>query len=125
MTNGKVRDSWEVFDATGRLKWADTLLMNNDIIGMLDSPAGFDGARAYATALYVGPDAGEYLPIAKKLTDSTENIRSGVTCRGNVLIARWLSENPLAIRKKFERYWVEMRSLAGGLSSKLSRLWYV
>ena len=125
MMNGKIRDSWEVHNATGHLKWADTLLMNDNIIDILDSPACFGGARAYATALYVGPDAGKFLPAAKNLTDSNEDIRSGVTCRGNVLIARWISDNPLTVREKFERYWVAMRSLAGGLTQNLSRLWYV
>ena len=99
--------------------------MNDNIIEILDSPASFGGARAYATALYVGPDAGKFLPAAKNLTDSNEDIRSGVTCRGNVLIARWISDNPLTVREKFERYWVAMRSLAGGLTQNLSRLWYV
>ena len=44
---------------------------------------------------------------------------------GGVLIARWLSADPLALRQAFEKYWIEMRRMAGGLPARLPRLWYV
>ncbi len=125
MTHGKVRDAWEVRDEAGRLHWADALLMEDDTLRILDSPPGFNGARAYATAIYVGPDAAANLQYAKDLAGNDHEVRSGATCRGHVLITRWLSEDPLALRKHFERYWVEMRNRTGGLTENLSRLWYV
>jgi len=125
MSQGKVRDAWEVRDMSGRLNWADTLLIEDDIRRVLDGPSGFGGARAYATAIYAGPDASEHLQLAKDLTDISDDVRSGATSRGEVLIARWLSEDPLALRKCFERYWMEMRNRVGGLAGNLSRLWYV
>ena len=45
----------------GRLVWADALKVDGEIIEKLDAPVGFGGARAYATALYIGPDAPEHL----------------------------------------------------------------
>ena len=125
MTHGKVRDAWEVRDTAERLDWADTLLLEGDILRILDTPPGFNGARVYATAIYVGPDAAANLHYAKDLAGNDHEVRSGATCRGNVLIARWLSEDPLALRKRFERYWIEMRKRTGGLTENLSRLWYV
>ncbi|MEE3094395.1 MAG: urease accessory protein UreD [Pseudomonadota bacterium] len=125
MAHGKVRDAWEVRDQKGRLYWADTLFMEEDILRLLDSPSGFDGARAYATAIYVGSNTAATLQFAKDLTDVGDDVRSGATCRGNVLITRWLSDNPLAVRKQFERYWMKMRNRVGGLTESLSRLWHV
>ena len=125
MMSGKVRDVWEIRDMDGRLIWADALLIEGDILRVLDSVTGFGGARAFATAVYVGPDAIDHLPLAKELTDIGDDVRSGATCRGNVLIARWLSECPLLLRNGFERYWMEMRGRTGGLTKTLSRLWYV
>lgn len=125
MCRGRVRDGWEVRDEAGRLHWADALLMEDDILRILDSPSGFGGARAYATAIYVGPDAGEHLPAAKAITDIGDDVRSGATCRDGILIARWLSADPLALRRGFERYWMEMRKRTGGWTENLSRLWYV
>ena len=62
---------------------------------------------------------------AKALTENLEGVRAGATCVHGVLVARWLSEDPLALRGAFERYWMEMRRAAGGLPARLPRLWYI
>lgn len=124
MRSGLVRDRWEI-RSDGRLVWADALLIEDDILETLDAASGFGGARAYATALYVGPDATSHLDTAKELVAACAGVRSGATCVGGVLVARWLSENPLALRREFEKYWMAMRGVVGGLPARLPRLWYV
>lgn len=124
MRSGLVRDRWEVRQ-DGRLVWADALLVEDNILATLDALSGFGGARAYATAVYVGPDVASYLDTAKELVAACHNVRSGATCVGGVLVARWLSEDPLALRRGFETYWMTMRELAGGLPARLPRLWYI
>ncbi len=124
MRRGFLRDGWEVRRG-GRLVWADALLVGDDIVEVLDATAGFGGARAYATAIYLGDDASTYLEAAKDLTQNIDASRAGATCMGGVLIARWLSADPLALRQAFEKYWIEMRRMAGGLPARLPRLWYV
>ena len=109
----------------GRLVWADALLLEDDICEALDATSGFGGARAYATAVYVGPDAAEFLEPAKRFVGQGQDIRSGATCVAGVLIARWLGADPLRLRYAFESYWIAMREIAGGLSGRLPRLWYV
>ena len=124
MQRGHVSDRWDI-RTQDRLVWADALLMDDDIIRILDAPAGFGGARAYATAVYVGAAAAQHLALAKSLTDDCVGVRAGATCRGDVLIARWLAEDPLALRRGFETYWTELRKVAGGRTDRLPRLWYV
>lgn len=124
MRHGFVRDGWEVRRG-GRLVWADALKVDGDIAKTLDAKVGFGGARAYATALYVGPDAATHLELAKELAGGNTAVRAGATCVHGVLVARWLSADPLALRKSFETYWKEMRRAAGGLPARLPRLWYV
>ena len=124
MRRGFVSDRWEI-RIGGRLEWADALRIENDIVAALDNPAGFGGARAYATVVYVGADAKDYLSLAKELTADCAEVRAGATCRGQVLIARWLGAEPLAVRRGFEKYWVGLREVAGGHTERLSRLWYV
>jgi urease accessory protein len=124
MERGLVSDRWEI-RIGGRLEWADALRVENDIVAALDNPAGFGGARAYATAVYVGADAKDHLSVAKELTADCADVRAGATCRGQVLIARWLGAEPLAVRRGFERYWIGLREAAGGYTERLSRLWYV
>jgi urease accessory protein len=124
MRNGFLRDTWEV-RRDGRLVWADALMVDDDIFARLEAPVGFGGARAYATALYCGPNVTDHMERAKALTENLEGVRAGATCVHGVLVARWLSEDPLALRGAFERYWMEMRLAAGGLPARLPRLWYI
>jgi urease accessory protein len=124
MSTGFVSDRWEI-RIGGRLEWADALQIDNDIVAALDNSAGFGGARAYATAVYVGADAKDHLDVAKELTSDCADVRAGATCRGQVLIARWLGAEPLAVRRGFEQYWIGLRGAAGGHTDRLSRLWYV
>lgn len=124
MRHGFVRDGWEV-RRDGRLVWADAFKAEGDIVEILDATIGFGSARAYATALYVGPEAAVHLELAKELACGNGTVRAGATCVHGVLVARWLSADPLALRKAFETYWKKMRRAVGGLPARLPRLWYV
>jgi urease accessory protein len=124
MTHGLVRDAWRV-RIGGRLAWADALHMEGDEIARcLEAPAGFAGARAYATALYAGPDAGDRLDLARALV-AQEGVRSGATLCGPVLVARWLGADPAAVRGAFETFWTGFRAAAKDLPARLPRLWHV
>ena len=124
MLGGRVRDSWRIRDHAGRLRWADCFLLEGEVARILASPACLGGARAYATALYVGTDAAAHLAAARELV-VMQGTRSGATLRGEVLVARWLGEDPLAVRRGFERYWKGLRQRAAGIGGELSRLWHV
>jgi len=124
MRRGLLRDRWEVRRG-GRLVWADSLRIEDDIERTLDAVSGFGGARAYGTAIYAGPDAATLLDTAKALTDGHDGVRAGATCIGGVLVARWLSRDPLSLREAFASYWMALRAAAGGLPARLPRLWYV
>lgn len=124
MTRGLVRDSWRV-RIDGRLAWADALHMEGqDVLRCLDAPAGFGGARAYATALYAGPDAGDRIDLARALV-AQAGVRSGATLCGPVLVARWLGADPAAVRSAFEKFWTGFRAAAKDLPARLPRLWHV
>lgn len=69
LTRGLVRDVWEV-RRDARLVWADALHMAADLAAPLDHPAGFGGARAYATAIYVGDGAVDHLDAARSFAVS-------------------------------------------------------
>lgn len=123
LTRGLVRDAWEVRQ-DGRLVWADALHMDGDLAAPLDHAAGFGGARAYATAIYVGDDAGDHLAAARSLV-AAAGVRAGVTVIGNVLIARWLGGHTLPVRTTFGAFWAAFRERVAGLPPILPRLWAV
>jgi len=124
MTYGLVRDAWAV-RCGGRLVWADALHMDGDDIPYcLDTQAGFAGARAFATAVYVGPDSGDQLDLARELV-AQDGVRSGATLCGSVLVVRWLGRDPADVRRAFEKFWMDFREAAGQLPPRLPRLWHV
>jgi urease accessory protein len=57
---GLLHDRWEVRSA-GRLVWADALCLAEDPGGLLEAPFGFAGTGAAVTAIYVAPDAADYV----------------------------------------------------------------
>ena len=123
-SEGLLRDAWEV-RVDGRLIWADALLLEQDIPRVLDSPAGFAGQRACATAIYVGSDAAQQLPLARELMGTPDGLKVGVTCMDGLLLMRWLGSDPLLLRQHFGRFWGGFRQQVGGLPGKLPRLWQI
>lgn len=123
-SEGLLRDAWEV-RVDGRLIWADALLLEQNIAQVLDSPAGFAGQRACATAIYVGPDTEEHLAMARELMGAPEDLNVGVTCMDGLLLMRWLGSDPLLLRQHFGRFWAGFRQQVGGLPEKLPRLWQI
>ena len=124
MRRGFLCDRWEV-RRDSRLVWADSLVVDGDIPARLDASVGFGGARACATVLYVGPNGWDYLDDARRLLANIDGVRAGASCVHDVLVARWLSVDPLALRRSFERYWMELRCLIGDLPRRLPRLWHI
>lgn len=127
MTDGLVRDAWEVRRA-GRLVWADALHLDDTLADDLADPAGFDGALAFASLVYVGDDAADHLPTARGLLDnagSVPGLRTGASRLGDVLIVRWLGREALPLRNAFGAFWAAFRHAAGGLPPTLPRLWHI
>ena len=122
---GYLRDAWEIYrDET--LVWADAVLLEDDISGPLNHPAGFDGAAAMATAVYSGPDAATYLdPTREILNTNPDGVRSSATMVNDLLIVRWLGEDALSLRTVFGNFWQQFRHQAAVLPASLPRLWHM
>jgi urease accessory protein len=120
---GFVRDAWTL-SIDGDLVWADALHMDEDLDSILKHPACFDGAVAYATMLYVAPDAPSFLAAARELLP-----QSGVNCAatvvGPVLITRWLAQDALHLRSAFGLFWSQFREVVFGLPVRLPRVWSI
>lgn len=123
LTRGLVRDAWEVRRA-GRLVWADALHMEGDLASVIGDPACFAEATAYASALYVGADAGERLESARALLQSAgAGTLSGASLVNGVLVVRWLGRDALDLRRAFGAFWAGFRAEVQGLPDRLPRLW--
>lgn len=127
LTRGLFNDRWTVRRA-GRLVWADALALDGDIAGALAAPSGFDGARALGTVLWLAPDAGGSLELARGLLETDAGaaaVRAGASLVNGVLVARFLSADPAALRAAFGAFWRGLRAGACGLPARLPTIWYV
>jgi urease accessory protein len=127
-TRGFLREVWEV-RRDGRLVWGDALHLVDDIPGIIDDPACFDGAAAFA-ALILAPGTGDsrsLLASAREIQSATvaNGIKAGVTAMAGLIIARWLSWDAAALRRAYADLASHLRSQAMGLARSLPRLWYV
>lgn len=120
--HGLMREEWRV-RREGPLAWMDVLLLNGEIEAKLDAAAGFDGARALASSVYVGDDAPSLLETARALTVEGD-CRCGVSLVRGVLVARFLGPDPVRVRQALMRYLGGMRETAAGLSNRMPPVWY-
>lgn len=124
MRQGLLHEAWNVY-WDDRLAWADALHLNSGFERVSDAPAGLDGARACASILYVGDDAGEHLDPARTLIDETaeDSLRVAASCMGQVLVIRWLGRDSLQLRNAYGRFWAAFRHHLAGYPPIMPRLW--
>ena len=126
LTHGLVREAWEV-STGGRLTWSDALHLDGDIGRVVAARAGFDGAHAVATLVYVGEDARGRLALARGLleTAAVGSLKSGFTLIGEVLIGRWLSRDAAVLRRAYAAFWGAFRHRVAGLPARPPAVWQV
>lgn len=123
LNSGLVRDVWEVSRA-GTLVWADALYLGGDIKAQLDHFAGFGGARAAATAVYVADDGPQLLAFVRNVLDgSPDGVKCAATVVNGVLVTRWLAFDAQALRQAFGVFWSAMRQEIKDLPGVMPRLW--
>jgi urease accessory protein len=86
-TRGFLREVWQV-RREGSLVWGDALYLEDDIAQIIDHPACFDGAAAFATLILApsGRDPRGFLDGARTLQSigAAEGLRSGGSLRSPV-----------------------------------------
>ncbi len=119
-TCGLLHESWRV-GRGGNLAWVDATRLDGDIESLIERAAGFAGAQAFATAVYVGADAERHLALARALT-SELSCRAGATLVNGILLARFIGAAE-AVRAGLWHYVGGLRHAAAGLPAKPPRVW--
>ena len=122
-TSGIFRDVWEV-KRNNRLQWVDALHLDEHSLKAFHYLSGFDGAKAIATILFLAEDAETYLDFARSLQDGHESIRASATVVNGLLLCRWLSNDPLALRQSVIKFLSRFRKESMGRPPTLPKLWY-
>jgi urease accessory protein len=126
--NGFLREVWEL-RRNGYLVWGDALHLDDDVGRIIDDPACFDGAAAFATMIF-SPPAGD----VRSLLDGARVVQSaraatglsaGATAVSGLVIARWLAADAALLRRAYADLACHFRSAALGLPPRLPQVWHV
>jgi urease accessory protein len=125
---GFLREVWEV-RREGRLVWGDALHLEDDISGVIDDPACFDGTAGFATMILApaARDPRSLLDRAREIQSATaaSGLRAGVTAVAGLVIARWLAADAAALRRAYADLASHLRQVEMGLPPRLTRFWHV
>jgi urease accessory protein len=125
-THGFLREVWEVW-CGGKLVWGDALHLEDHLSHIIDDPACFAGAAAFATMILspLQRDSRRLLQGARAFQSAhrTTGLRAGVTTIEGLIIARWLAMDAAQLRQAYVRFACYLRSAALGLAPLLPRLW--
>ncbi len=125
---GSLHEVWEVRRA-GELVWGDALHLDGEVAGIVDHPACFDGAAAFATMILApsAEDPDNFLDGARAVQSAsvTDGLRGGVTAIAGLVIARWLATDASLLRRAYAELACHFRRAAIGLAPRLPRLWHI
>jgi urease accessory protein len=93
---GSVVDSWKV-EQNGRLAWADTLRITDDVFAHVRRRALLGDCTAVATLVYVGPDLQNRLECLRGLAGSIA-CHSAATLVGGVIVVRFAAAEAFTLR---------------------------
>jgi urease accessory protein len=126
--SGFLREVWELH-CDGEIVWGDALHLEDDVGRIIDDPACFDGAAAFATMILSPPaeHARSLLETARLVQSSsaTTGLRAGATAVSGLVIARWLAADAAVLRRAYADLACHLRSAALGLPDRLPRVWHV
>jgi urease accessory protein len=83
----------------GRLVWQDAIRLDGAIDATLRRPAIANGARAVATVLYAGPDAGDHLETLRAALPTLPATESACSAWNGLLLTRVLAAEGAALRR--------------------------
>ncbi len=108
-------DSWRIRRG-GRLVFAEEVRLTGTLSTHMQRPAIGKGARATATCLIVSPQAESLIEEARERLSGCR-VEAGVSALNGLMIARFLSPDPAALRTEFMQFLVWARG------APLSALW--
>lgn len=110
MRDGLISDQWRLRRG-GELIYADAFRLSGDIAAQLARPAIGKGAAAFATCLYVAPNAEARLEEARDLLSVTA-CECGASAWNGLLAVRWLAADIETLRRDATSFLMGFRGAA-------------
>lgn len=95
--NGLFEDRWRIRRG-GRFVYADTLRLAGAIADLLQKPSVGKGARAFATMVYIAPDAEARIDSVRELLTAGERCEAAASAWNGILAVRFCASTIEALR---------------------------
>jgi len=118
---GEIRDNWRI-RRDGRLVWADSFRLGEDIAAQAARASLLGGCTAIATLVYAAADAEANLDLARE-TLAPLGIEAGATLVNGLLICRFAAELASDLRRAVITFLRTFRAELGGFPPGLPRVW--
>jgi urease accessory protein len=121
MRAGQITDAWRV-KKDGRLIWADTFRVTDEIFLHLSRSALLSDCSAVATLLYSGPDLNERLQSVRDSMQSLE-CRCGATLVNGLIVARLAAKDSSNLRGALRNFLQQFSSELGPGPFRVPKMW--
>ena len=96
LASGTITDRWRIVK-DGRLAWADSFRITDDVLAHLCRKALLSDCTAIATLVYFGTESGARLELIRDLASSLE-CHCAATLVGGLMVARFAARTPYDLR---------------------------
>jgi urease accessory protein len=121
MRAGQITDTWRV-KKDGRLIWADSFRVTDEIFPHVSSSALLSDCSAVATVLYSGPDLNEQLQFVRDVIQSLE-CQCGATLVSGLIVARFAAKDSSNLRGALRNFLQQFSRELGPGPFRVPKMW--
>lgn len=121
LSAGAVIDTWQV-TKNGRLQWADTFRLTDDVFSQLSRKALLWHSTALATLLYFGPDVAERLQFIRDQSVLFD-CQCGATLVGGLVVARLAAKSSFELKAALRNLLEEFGKVPAPGPFRLPKMW--
>jgi urease accessory protein len=121
MVGGSVLDGWRV-KKDGRLIWADSFRISDEIFVHLNRKALLSDFNSIATLVYFGPDVDRRLEFLREILSSV-GCDCGVTSVGGLIVARFAAKQSSDLKLALRNFLQQFESVVGPGPFRVPKMW--
>jgi urease accessory protein len=121
MVGGEIRDSWRV-KKEGRLIWADSFRISEEIFPQLNRKALLNNCKAIATLIYFGPELAKRLDLLREISLSLD-CRCAATSVADLIIVRLAAEEASNLKLALHALLQRLGSEFGDGPFRVPKMW--
>lgn len=118
---GHISDGWLV-KKDGRLIWADTFRVTDEVFPYLHRKALLSDCNAFATLIYFGPDLGTRLELLRNVASSTE-CHCAPTSVNGLIIVRFAASDSFDLRVALRSFLQQFSEERGRGPFRVPKMW--